>query len=262
MRRAAAALVAVAATIATAAPAAAAADQFCAELGAQWGGVNCTTSVVSNRKGQMDITLSLPGALLDDPTAGPALREYHQKLIAAWRHTGETMVRDSVATTDYQVYPGPGSVQSLVMHEMWQPDGVQANNAYRSFVFDMATGQRLSLADLFKPGVDPLQAIPPAAAAVLPAALDSAPPAHQPGTYPFTVQEWQPGPQGNGFSGDYRAFALSRDHLILHLPDAPMAHEYPIPRDRFVWSMDGGTVTIQIPLSALAGSLRPEYGGA
>jgi hypothetical protein len=260
--RTAAALVAVvAALVASAPPAAAAADQFCVELGAHWDGVNCTASVVSNRKATMDITLSIPGALLDDPAAGPVLREYHRKLIDAWRHTGDTMVRDSVATTDYQLYPGPGAVQSLVMHEMWQPDGVKANNAYRSFIFDMATGRRLSLADLFKPGVDPLQAIPPAAAAVLPAALDSAPPAHEPDTYPFTVQEWQPGPQGNGFSGDYRAFGLSRDHLILHLPDAPMAHEYPIPRDRFVWSMDGGTVTIEIPLSALAGSLRQQYGG-
>jgi len=38
-----------------------------------------------------------------------------------------------------------------------------------------------------------------------------------------------------------------------------MPRENPSPRDRFVWSMDGGTVTIQVPLTALAGSLRPEY---
>lgn len=262
MRRAAPVIAAVATMIATAPTAAAAAEQFCAELAASWSGRQCVASVTSNRNAQMDITLSLPSALLDDPTAGPALRDYHRNLIEAWRRTGATMIRDSVATTDYQLYPGPGAVTSLVVHEMWRTDGVQANNAYRAFVFDLAQGCRLTLADLFKPGIDPLQAIPPAAASVLPAALDAAPPAHQSDTYPFTVEEWQPGPQGSGFTGDYRAFGLSREHLILHLPDAPMAHEHPIPRDRFVWSMDGGTVTIRIPLPALAGSLRPEYGGA
>lgn len=262
MRRGVALVAAIAALLAAAPQAVAAADQFCAELDAHWDGTNCSASVTSNRMAQMDITLNLPVALLNDPTAGPVLKAYHRKLIDAWRHTGTKMVRDSVASTDYQLYPGPGSVQSLVIHEVFQPSGVQANNAYRSFIFDTAAGRRLQLPDLFKPGVDPLQAIPPAAAAVLPAALDAAPPPHQPGTYPFTVEEWQPGPQGNGYTGDYRAFGLSKDHLILYMPDAPMAHEDPIPRDRFVWSMDGGTVTIQIPLSALAGSLRPQYGGA
>lgn len=247
--------------IASAPPAGAAADQFCTALAGRWDGSICSVSVTSNRNAQMDISLDLPVALLGDPVAGPVLRAYHQKLIDAWRHTGTTMVRDSVASTDYQLYPGPGAVQSLVMHEVWQPSGVQANNAYRSFIFDMATGRRLALADLFKPGVDPLMAIPPAAAAVLPAALDAAPPAHQPDTFPFTVDQWQPGPQGTGYTGDYRAFGMSADHLILYMPDAPMAHQDPIPRDRFVWSMDGGTVTIQIPLSALAGALRREYGG-
>ena len=48
---------------------------------------------------------------------------------------------------------------------------------------------------------------------------------------------------------------------LLYMPDAPIVRENPSPRNRFVWSMDGGTVTIQVPLSALAGSLRPEYGG-
>lgn len=255
------ALVVAAGLIATAPPAGAADGQFCAALAGHWDGAVCTASVTSNRNAQMDIGLSLPVALLDDPVIGPAIRAYHQKLMGAWRHTGTTMVRDSVASTDYQLYPGPGTVQSLVIHEVWQPSGVQANNAYRSFIFDTASGYRLTLADLFKPGVDPMTAIPPAAAAVLPDALDAAPPAHQPGTFPFTVDQWQPGPQGSGYTGEYRAFGLSKDHLILYMPDAPMAHQDPVPRDRFVWSMDGGTVTIQIPLSSLAGALRPEYGG-
>jgi hypothetical protein len=257
------ATIVVGATVVAAAPtAAASAAQFCDELAAVWDGANCVTTVESNRNARMTISLALPDGLLDNPVAGPVLREYYGKLINAWRRTGATMVRDSRGSAYVESYPGPGSVQSVVVHEVWWPDGVQANNAYRSFIFDMAQGRRLALADIFKSGVDPLQVIPPAARPLLPAALDAAPPPHQPGTYPFTVQEWEPSPSGSGFSGDYRGWALSAGELILRLPDAPMAHEYPIPRDRFVWSMDGGVVTIRVPLAALATSLRPEYGGS
>lgn len=256
-----AAIVVGAAVVTTAPTAAASAAQFCDELAAVWDGTNCVTTVESNCNALMTLSLGMPDAMLDNPTTGPVLRAYYDKLINAWRRTGETMVRDSKGLAYVESNPGPGAVQSLVVHEVWLPDGAQAANAYRSFIFDMAQGRRLALADIFKAGVDPLQVIPPAARPLLPAALDAAPPPHQPGTYPFTVQEWEPTPSGSGFSGDYRGWALSPTELILRLPDAPMAHEYPIPRDRFVWSMDGGTVTIRVPLAALAASLRPEYGG-
>jgi hypothetical protein len=257
------AAVVVGAVVVTSAPSAAAsAAQFCDELAAVWDGTNCVTTVESNRKAQMTLSLGMPDALLDNPTAGPVLREYYTKLINAWRRTGATMVRDSRGSTYVESFPGPGAVQSVVVHEVWQPDGVAANNAYRSFILDMAQGRRLSLADNLKSGVDTNQAIPPAARPLLPAALDAAPPPHDPGTYPFTVPEWEPGPGGSGYTGDYRAWALSPTELILRMPDAPMAHEYPIPRDRFVWSMDGGVIAIRVPLAALAASLRPEYGGS
>jgi len=245
----------------TAPVAGASAEQLCAELNGTWDGTNCTTLVASPRNATMSISLGLPQTLLDNPTSGPVLRDYYHRLMDGWRKTASDTPRDSSASSDYQLYPGPGAVQSLIIHENFEPFGMQANNAYRSFVFDMAHGRRLALADLFKPGVDPKKAMPPATEAVLPQALDAAPPSHTPNTYPFTVQEWEPGPDGPGYTGDYRAFGLTADHLILYMPDAPIVRENPSPRDRFVWSMDGGTVTIQVPLSALAGSLRPEYGG-
>jgi len=247
--------------LATAPAAKASADHLCSELNATWDGTNCTTVVTSPRKAKMFISLGLPGPLLDNPTSGPVLRNYYHRLMDGWRKTGSDTPRDSKASSDYQLYPGPRAVQSLIVHENFEPFGIQANNAYRSFVFDMAKGRRLTLADLFKPGVDPMTAIPPAAAPVLPAALNAAAPPHQPNTYPFTVQEWQPGPNGPGYTGSYRGFGLSPDHLILYMPDAPMQRGEPSPPDRFVWSMDGGTISIKVPLSALAGSLRPEYAG-
>src|ERR1700739_649756 len=253
------AAVGAAATLAVAPVARASAEQFCAELNATWDGTRCTTLVTSSRKAEMLISLGLPQPLLDNPTSGPVLRDYYHRLMDGWHKTASDTPRDSSASSDYQLYPGPGAVQSLIIHENFEPFGMQANNAYRSFVFDMAHGRRLALADLFKPGVDPMKSLPPATEPVLPQALDAAPPPHTPNTYPFTAQEWEPGPEGPGYTGDYRAFGLSPDHLILYMPDAPMPRENPSPRDRFVWSMDGGTVTIQVPLTALAGSLRPEY---
>ncbi|MEZ0367241.1 hypothetical protein ACAG26_26565 [Mycobacterium sp. pUA109] len=248
--------------VATAPAAGASAEQFCVELGATWDGTHCTTLVTSQRKAQMWISLDLPGSQLNDPTSGPALRDYYHRLIDGWRKTGSETPRDSSASAGYQLYTGPGAVQSLVIHESFEPFGIQANNAYRSFVFDTAQGRRLALADLFKPGVDPTTVIPPAAEAILQPALDAAPPPHQPDTYPFTVEEWQPGPGGPGYTGNYQAFALSPDDLILYMPNAPMVRENQTPPYQFVWSMDGGTVIIHVPLSALASSLRPEYGGA
>jgi hypothetical protein len=70
------------------------------------------------------------------------------------------------------------------------------------------------------------------------------------------TDKFEPQPDGSGYSGNYRAFAVTPEELILYLPDLPMAHENPWPRDRFVWSMDGGTVTVHIPLEALTTILR------
>jgi hypothetical protein len=256
-----AAVGAVTTLVVTAPVATAAADQFCAELNATWDGARCTTVVTSPLKAERFISFDLPGPMLDNPTSGPAVRGFYHKLMDGWRKSGSESPRDSSATADYKIYSGSGAVQSLIVHEDLEPFGILANNAYRSFVFDMAQGRRLMLADLFKPGVDPMTAIPPATEPILPAALDAAAPPHPPGSYPFTVADWTPGPEGPGFTGDYRTFALTADHLILYMPDAPMVRGNPHPPGQFSWSMDGGAVTLEVPLSALAGSLRPEYGG-
>lgn len=235
---------------------------FCGELQATWDGQRCTTLVVSPRKAERYIAFELPEPLLDAPATGAILRDFYHRLMNGWRDSGAEAVRDSSAIAYFDSFAGPGAVQSLIIHECLEPFGMQANNAYRAFVFDMDKGRRLSLADLFKPGIDPMAVIPPAAAPVLPAALDAAAPPHAPNTYPFTVTEFQPGPDGPGYTGNYRAFALSPDALILYLPDAPVLRENPRPADRLVWSMDGGAVVVRVPLDSLSGSLRPEYGGS
>jgi len=243
--------------IASTATAEASVETWCAdELGGAWNGQNCSTSVLSPRNATMSISANVPPDLQENPTAGPVVRGYVKNLVDGWRNTGANMVRDSTYSVDYQMY-SHGSVKSVVFHEFWQTIGAPPNDAYRTFTFDVARGRRLELADLFNPGVDPLTALPPLVRPYLSASLDAAAPPHDPGTYPFTPQEWEPMPDGSGFSGDYRAFAISDSELILYMPGAPMSHENPFPRDRFVWSMDGGTVVVHVPLAALASILRP-----
>lgn len=237
-------------------------EQFCAELGAAWDGGRCSTVVTSTRDATRYIWFDLPGPALDDPVSGPALRNYYHRLMDGWRDSGRRTPRESSAFATYQLFTGPGPLQSVIVHETLEPFGLQANNAFRSFVFDTAQGRRLTLADLFRPGVDPTAAVAAASIPVLPAALDAAAPPHAPGSYPFTIEEFTPQPDGSGYTGDYRSFALTAQEMILYLPDGPMTHENPTPHDRLAWSMDGGTVVVHIPLAALAGSLRPEYGGA
>ena len=187
---------------------------------------------------------------------GPVIHRYVTAFANQWRTLGATMPRDNVVRTDYTLYSRSPSLKSVVFHEFWQTVGTLPNNAYRTWTFDLDKGRQVQLADLFRPGVDPSVALPPLVRPFLADALDQAPPPHIAQTYPFLTSEWEPQPDGSGFSSGYRAFAITADELILYLPDAPMAHPTPAPRNQPVWSMDGGTVTARIPLTALTSILR------
>lgn len=215
----------------------------------------CASSVTSIRDATMTMSVGLPLEIIGDATAGRVLRRHLRDRVDTWRRTGATMVRANESRIDSQIFTH-GSVASVVLHEFQQTVGSPPNDAYSTFTFDLAGSRRLQLADLFKPGVDPLTALPPLARPYLAEALDRAAPPHDPGTYPFTTDKFEPQPDGSGYSGNYRAFAITPDEFILYLPDLPMTHETPWPRDRFVWSMDGGTVVVHVPLAALSTILR------
>jgi hypothetical protein len=248
----------VAATV-TASPAAASAAAFCADLGADFDGQYCRTQIVSQRNAVRDIKVAVPGELIDDPVAGPVVRDYLGTLVDDWRRVGTSMVADSFGEANVSILRSDDTV-TAVFRETYHADGPAFNNAYRTFTFDTANGRRVQLADLTKPGIDPLVAIPPLAQPFVVEALDRAPPAHQPGSYPFVAQRWTP---DKVYSGAYKAWALTADELILYMPDYPVAHDVPLDYTPGVmqWSMDGGTVQAHIPLSALTSVLRPAYGG-
>lgn len=240
------------------APVAGASPQsFCAELGGQQSGPYCQTSVESDRKAVRDIKVAIPD-LVDDPVAGPVLRDYVSTLVGNWRRVGQGMVADSFGEANFQVF-GRDDTTSVVFRETYHADGPDFNNAYRTFTF--GGGRQLQLADLTKPGIDPLTALEPLARPFIVQALDQAPPQHQPGSYPFIAERWTP---NNVYSGGYKAWALTPDELILYMPDYPVARDTPVDFTPGVmkWSMDGGTVQAHIPLSALSPILRPEYGGS
>lgn len=245
-------VLAVTATLPSAVLAHASAPSFCGELGGDWDGQYCHTTVTSERNAVRDIKVALPAELIDDPTAGTVVRDYLRTLVNNWRTANAHMAADSYGEENYQVFRH-GNLLSAVFHEDYHADGPQPNNAYRTFTFDMASGKRVRLADLTTS--NPLTAIPPLAQPFIQTALDQAPPPHDPGTYPFLVDRWTP---DKVYSGAYKAWALTPDELILYMPDYPVAHDEPINFSPGLpqWFMDGGAVQAHIPLSALGSVLR------
>jgi hypothetical protein len=254
-------VVAAVVTAAVTAPSAAAStSSFCDELGGRLSGPYCQTTVRSERNALRDIKVALPAELVDDSVAGPVVRQYLTTLVENWKRVGVHMAADSFGEENYQIFRH-GNTLSTVFRETYHADGPDFNDAYRTFTFDMAAGRQLQMSDLTKPGIDPFSAIPPLAQPFVEQALDQAQPPHQPGTYPFTPDQWTP---DKVYSGGYKAWALTPDELIVYMPDYPVAHGAPLDfrPGMMQWSLDGGTVEAHIPLAALSPILRPEYKGA
>ena len=254
-----AAAIAVATGLSSAPAATASVESFCSGIGGGWDGAYCRTTVPSERKAVRDIKLALPGDLLDNPTTGPVLRDYLSTLMNNWRNAATKMAADSFGTEDFQIFQR-GPLLSAVFHENYVARGPFPANAFRTFTFDMSQGRQVQLGDVVKPGMDPLAVLPPLVEPFLIQALDAAPPAHTPGEYPFRADRWTP---DKVYSGAYRAWAITPEHLILYLPDYPVAHDTPIDYHPLTmqWSMDGGHVKVFVPIDAVAPVLRPEYGG-
>lgn len=245
-------------TVCAAPLAGASAPSFCSGLGGDWDGHFCSTDVHSERLATRYIRMAVPGDLVDHPVAGPPIRDYLSKLFTNWRTKGASMVADSWGNENFEIFQH-GNALSVVFHEDYHSDGPYINNAYRTFTFDMAGGRQLQLADITRPGVDPLATIPRLGEPYIIEALDRAFWEHRPGDYPFVPERFTP---DKVFSGGYRSWALTPDELILYMPDYPVSHDSPIQYNQMQWYMDGGNVQAHIPLSALRSILRPEYGGS
>ncbi len=249
-----AAATAVGVALITAPAASASPASLCDGMGGTWNGTHCHASVLSDRKAVREINIAIP-AEVGNPVIGAAIADYVTALMNNWRRAAQGMNANSWGDANFTVFRH-GDIHTVVFHETYdyegtaRLEGAAVNDAYRTFAFDSAAGRQVQLADV----VD-VAAIPTLGAPYIQAALDAAPPAHQPGTYPFTADRWTP---DKVFSGGYRAWALTPDELILYLPDYPVARDSPIDFTpaTFLWSMNGGVVQPRIPLSALGTALR------
>lgn len=236
------------ATVAVAPTAGASPPALCDRMGGVWNGRYCHATVRSERNAVREIDIAIP-ADIDNPSFTGLLTDYLNTLMNNWRSVGAHMVADSWGSANVEAFQHK-NLRTLVFHEDYHADGPFFNNAYRTFTVDLASGRQVRLADLIDPA-----AIPALGAPYIQAALDQAPPPHDPGTYPFTADRWTP---DMVYSGGYQAWALTPDELVLYMPDYPVGRDTPIDFTpaKPVWSMDGGTVQAHIPLTALRPILR------
>ena len=110
---AAAAMVAAAVSVPTAA---ASAVSFCEELGGQWNGQYCQTSVRSERNAVRDIKVAIPAEIVDDTAAGPVVREYLTTLVDNWKRVGVHMAANSFGEGNYEIF-WRGNTLSAVFRE-------------------------------------------------------------------------------------------------------------------------------------------------
>ncbi len=244
---------ALTASVLTAPSASASAASVCDQMGGQWTGQYCHASVLSERKAVREINIAIP-AEVDSPIGG-VITDYLTTLMNNWRRVAVSMNQNSRGEANFEVFHH-GNIHTVLFHETYDSEstgrfeGAAIQSAYRTFAFDSASGRQVQLADI----VDPA-AIPTLGAPFIQAALDQAPPPHDPGSYPFTPDRWTP---DKVYSGGYKAWALTPDELILYMPDYPVARDSPIDftPGKYIWSMTGGVVQPHIPLSALAPALR------
>lgn len=231
---------------------------FCDSIGGQWNGQYCHAAVTSDRKAVREINIAIPGEI-DNPVLGPAITDYLTTLMNNWRKFGQSMVQHSWGDANFETFQH-GNIRTVVFHETYNSestarlDGPAINDAFRTFAYNQATGQRVQLADLID-----INAIPALGAPFIQAALDQAAAPNPPNSYPFIAERWTP---DKVYSGGYKAWALTPDELILYLPDYPVARDTPVDFSTaaYLWSMSGGTVQPHIPLSALAPALRSGLG--
>ncbi|BBY55148.1 DUF3298 domain-containing protein [Mycobacterium koreense] len=185
---------------------------FCAQLGGQWNtpARRCT---LDGKTEHTHVSVTYPIELIDDPTAGPALKTfvrefYHQHAESDGGGDGE-----SSATLKHSVFHHGPDITSVVFDGDWYVAGTpHPNEEYTTFTFDFFAGRQMQLSDLFCPGVDPTEAIPPLIHDQIVEQFGD--------DGPLTVESFEPGASGGNYSDNYRAWFLDGDDLVVYMPAA------------------------------------------
>jgi hypothetical protein len=212
-------------------------NHLCADVHGAWdaNAGRCTLSKNGANGVHQQLNATYPADLVDNPTAGPVLTSFVQKFFA---DTGDPDINGTGdATLVSAVFAHGASTKSVVFHSDWffasmpHPSG-----QITTFTLDLSQGKQLALADLYCPGVDPLQAIPPVARPFVAQALTGS---------PLQVEQFEPGNTQDDLADNYRAWALDGDDLVLYLPAG-----------RGPGGVAPGFVTVHVPLAKLAPTLR------
>jgi hypothetical protein len=223
-------------------------NRICAEVGGSWDPTSETCSLTGTNATKhitVEVTAKYPAALVDDPTAGPALNEFLRAFFARFGHPGNEFAHDGYARLNYQTYRHGADVQSIVFYTNYDLGGVHPLADIDTFTFDFKRKIELHLADLFCPGVDPLKALPPLARPYVQAVVNPK------GNPTFDIRPYEPGDYGRdygeNYSGNYKAWYLDNDNLVLVMPTSRSGPTPP------------GMFEPHVPLSALL-PVSPEGG--
>ncbi|EFV12253.2 hypothetical protein HMPREF9336_02872 [Segniliparus rugosus ATCC BAA-974] len=251
---------AVVSTVVPAPSASASPDGFCAELGGSWNGADAKCEMSFTRQGTVSdattgqhtvkITAQYPADLIDQPTAGPVLRQYLRDFSTDFGNSKNWLLAAAGSDITYRVYEHSAAVRSVVFRNAWYVQGAaHPNDELHTFTFDVAAGRQLGLADLLRPGLDPLVALPPLVRPSLQTELERINRINGVESSGLQAGDFEPKTAEHPYphSDGYAAFALTKDELILMMPAYRSG------------PVGAGLVSPHVPLTALRSVLRPEY---
>ncbi|OBC01980.1 hypothetical protein A5784_16360 [Mycobacterium sp. 852013-50091_SCH5140682] len=168
------------------------------------------TRTATNAK-HVDITLSAkyPDDLLDNPTAGPPLKDFLREFFTRFGHPDDDLIRNGRAELTYRSFEHTPDARSIVFTNVWDLGGAHPNDEITTFTFDLQNNKLLTLTDLFCDGIDPLAALPPLARPYVEATVGQ----------DINITQDEPGQKYN-YADDYRAWYLDGPDLVLVMPAA------------------------------------------
>lgn len=183
----------------------------CEDNGGAWDQARGVCTRTGTNAHHIDVKLSAkyPNDLLDNPTAGPRLKDFLREFFTRFGHPDDDITRNGRADLTYQSFEHAPGTRSIVFTNVWDLGGAHPNEEITTFTFDLQNNKLLTLADLFCDGINPLTALPPLARPYVETTV---------GQDADTAQ-YEPGPQYN-YADDYQAWYLDGPDLVLVMPAA------------------------------------------
>lgn len=183
----------------------------CEDSGGAWEQARGVCTRTATNANHIDVALSAtyPDDLLDNPTAGPPLKNFVREFFTRFGHPDDDLIRNGRADLTYQSFDHAPGVRSIVFTNVWDLGGAHPNDEITTFTFDLKNNKPMTLADLFCEGINPLIALPPLARPYVEHAVGQE----------IEIAQYEPGQQYN-YADDYRAWYLDGPDLVLVMPAA------------------------------------------